>query len=153
MSYFYKSAFTLLEIIMVIVIIGILAAVAVPKFINMRQDAMLASVAGSVAALRSGISMEYSSISMYDYTQQGSYPSYAEIANNMMNRNNGTYTAGIINGMLPPNVFDGDGDQFNVVNAAAAGRGTIIGTTGGWAYKPSTGEIWANTDVAGENYL
>ncbi len=39
-----KKAFTLIELIFVIVIIGLLAAVAVPKFLNLKQNAQAASV-------------------------------------------------------------------------------------------------------------
>jgi len=39
-----KRAFTLIELIFVIVIIGLLAAVAVPKFLNLKQSAEAASV-------------------------------------------------------------------------------------------------------------
>ncbi|WP_457559917.1 type II secretion system protein [Caminibacter sp.] len=39
-----KRAFTLIELIFVIVIIGLLAAVAVPKFLNLKQNAEASSV-------------------------------------------------------------------------------------------------------------
>ena len=39
-----KKAFTLIELIFVIVIIGLLAAVAVPKFLNLKQSAEAANV-------------------------------------------------------------------------------------------------------------
>jgi len=39
-----KKAFTLIELIFVIVIIGLLAAVAVPKFLNLKQHAQANSV-------------------------------------------------------------------------------------------------------------
>lgn len=50
-----KKAFTLIELVMVIVILGILAASAIPKFTNLSGKAHDATVQGIVGAVKGGI--------------------------------------------------------------------------------------------------
>lgn len=56
----WEQGFTLIEIIAVLVILGILAAVAVPKFLNMQDEAKKKSAEQAVAAAQSQIAMYYS---------------------------------------------------------------------------------------------
>lgn len=50
-----QQGFTLVELIVVIVILGILAATALPRFINVTEDARTASVKGFAGGIRSAV--------------------------------------------------------------------------------------------------
>ncbi|CAD5376665.1 Prepilin-type N-terminal cleavage/methylation domain-containing protein [Pseudomonas sp. OF001] len=52
-----QKGFTLIELVVVIVILGVLAAVALPRFMNATEDAHTAAVNGTGGALAAGVAL------------------------------------------------------------------------------------------------
>lgn len=62
-----RRAFTLVELLIVIIIVGILAAVAIPQFGSSTADAKLAALDANLAAVRNAIEL-------YFHQHNGTYP-------------------------------------------------------------------------------
>ncbi len=125
--------FTLIEVIVVIVVLGIVASVAIPKYRDVTQETKKSACRSSLTELRSAISIYYS-----DRAVTAGAPSWPEI--------DSLRTIGVVmQFLIPPNPF-----QPNAPDSIVTGvtPGVTVGTRGGWAYKPSTGQIWPNTNTS-----
>ena len=56
-----QTGFTLIELVMVIVILAVLAAVAIPKFVDLGSDAKAAALSGVAGSLTSASAVNYAS--------------------------------------------------------------------------------------------
>jgi len=72
-----RNAFTMIELVFVIVVIGILGGIAIPKFAATRDDAIIAKARTTVAAVRSTLAMERQKrILRGDFNTTLQWPSY-----------------------------------------------------------------------------
>lgn len=133
-----QSGFTLIELIIIIVVLGILAAVAIPKYQDITNEAKTAACKGALGSLRSGVSIYYAT--QIVRTGTPTWPPIDSL------RSIGT----VMIQSLPANPYQlATSAPDSIVTGVT--KGTVVGVRGGWAYKPSTGEIWANTTNGGAN--
>ncbi|MBU0485845.1 MAG: prepilin-type N-terminal cleavage/methylation domain-containing protein [Proteobacteria bacterium] len=57
-----QKGFTLLEMLIVIIIIGILSSFAIPHYMNMQEEARIANTKGKMAAIRGGLELAHAKI-------------------------------------------------------------------------------------------
>ncbi len=132
-----RRAFTLIELVCVIVVLGVLSAVAIPVYLDHSRDAAAAACRGALGGLRAGIANYYAWSATPAGGGASTFPSLAALA-----------APGVTLAQdIPANPFDRSGAPNNVVDATGQAPGAIIGSDGGWCYNPDTGEIWANTST------
>ncbi|HOW59551.1 MAG TPA: prepilin-type N-terminal cleavage/methylation domain-containing protein [Candidatus Omnitrophota bacterium] len=76
-----QRGFTLIELIMVIVLLGLLAIVAIPKYYDLTTDAKTAAEQGVVGAVRSGIYTYFAKNKAYPATLDAAAVGACAVAN------------------------------------------------------------------------
>ena len=127
-----RTGFSLIELVVVVLILGILAAVAAPKVFNSSADAADRSAAVSLKALRDAIEQ-------YTVTNNGAFPTDA---------NAGQFTLAmkpLLRTPFPDCPVGGNPTKLTMSNDDPL----VSDNKGGWMYNGDTGQIIINsTDIS-----
>jgi general secretion pathway protein G len=162
-----RRAFTLVEVIIVVTILGILAAVVIPTFQGQTTSARESAAKDSLKTMRT-------QVELYKLQHDGIPPGYVNgsgvptallqlqfTATTTVTGAASTstvptapYLYGPYIKKLPENPFN---NLTNITYVAEATdfSAAVDGTSSGWLYKKETGEIrinWTGTDQKGENF-
>jgi general secretion pathway protein G len=135
-----KSGFTLVEILIVVVILGILAAIVIPQFTEASTEAKFSSLCTDLQTLRS-------QIELYKVQHNDTPPTFANFTAQMTAQ---TDIIGAVGTDYGPYMQKIALNQFNNLNTLD--NDVNIGNDGGgWEYNETTGQI--NADDSYDNVL
>src|SRR5947208_900221 len=119
-----SRGFTLVEILIVVIILGILAAIVIPQFTNASNDARNNSVASTLQTLRG-------QIELYKIQHADSPPVLANMWNALLSASN---TTGALQATTDATHPFGPYIQSPPVNPANGSSAIAADTSGGWKY-------------------
>ena len=150
-----RGGFTLIEVLIVVVILGILAATVLPQFTSSTANAKESALRGDLSTLRS-------QVNLYKFQHDGVYPNGAAdnvikqltLASNLTGDTAAAGTAGYAYGpyfigQLPMNPYNGGNGVLcktgTLVAADVDPSATQGGAKVGWIYSTTTGQVMANS--------
>ena len=133
------NAFTLVEVLIVVVIMAVLAATIIPQFTNSTKDAESSTVLFNLNTMRS-------IIELYKSQHNGLAPGadLSELTNSTDRSGNKGTGAAYPYGPYLQKIPDNPLTDSNVVAQPSSVPPTATVSGAGWLYDPTTGQIWIN---------
>jgi general secretion pathway protein G len=144
-----NSGFTLVEILIVVIILGILAAIVIPQFTNASQDARKNSLTSQLQTIRSQLELaklqHRDSVSTLLSTGGATAWDDLTVKTNDDYTETGTPQFGPYLNAAPANPLNGNTNVKVVATEPAFGADVSGAATDGWFYHAGTGKIFAAT--------
>lgn len=131
-----KSGFTLVEILIVVVILGILAAIVIPQFTEASTEAKTSSLCTDLQTMRS-------QIELYKIQHNDQLPGVAGGATFVQAMTGQTDVAGAVGTDYGPYLQKIPTNQFNDDDTITE-NGTLGDGSGGWEFNTTTGAFHAD---------
>ena len=131
-----RKAFTLIEILIVVIILGILAAIVVPQFTSATEDAQLSSAKSTLQTIRN-------QVELYRVRNNSLYPAFPFATNNGWgdNTNNGFIGNDY---MRSEPMNPRTGTRTVVAGTKAAALALAIAGDDGWFWDGALNEMYCN---------
>ncbi len=147
----------MIELLMVILLVAILGAVALPQFLDFRTEGKVAAATQLASSVRSGIKLQYSQMILRCGVTNGTWPTLASVSANSVITGGQCTTSQVTSpedkivdsASFPANPISGVATITANTGSAGCSSGAT-GTAAGWYYNASTGEFWAATNLGGE---
>ncbi len=139
-----NKAFTLVEILIVVIILGILAAIVIPQFSEASDDARLSSMISDLQTVRS--QLELYRVEHGIYPDGATVPLWkAQLTGKTAKDGTAGTDYGPYLGTFPTNPFNDDAGVVLDDGSSSAGAAS---TDTGWYFDSSTGKFAANDSAA-----
>ena len=130
------TAFTLVEVLIVVIVLGILAAIVVPQFSEATTDAKVSALTTNLQTIRS-------QIQLFKMQHNDTYPTYATFANQMTQYTDVSGTAQATKDAthnLGPYLLSIPNNPFTATNTLSNDNAA----TSAWYYNQTSGEFKSN---------
>jgi general secretion pathway protein G len=143
-----KSGFTLVEILIVVVILGILAAIVIPQFTEASTEAKLSSLCTDLQTQRSQIELykiQHNDVPPLFASYVAQMTTYSDIDGNTNAAKTVVFCYGPYMQKVPVNQFNNRYD-ITGIHGLLDNTGTVGDNVGSWEYDETTGSINADDD-------